>query len=122
MPPEELRGRIGDKDALVCLLTDRIDRPVLDAAPQLRVVANVAVGYNNVDVAAARVRGIVVTNTPDVLTDSVADFTWALILAITRRLAEGERLLRRGGWKGWAFDPLLGTELRGKQRRLVGVG
>ena len=122
MPPEELRARIGDKDALVCLLTDRIDRPVLDAAPRLRVVANVAVGYNNVDVEAARVRGIVVTNTPDVLTDSVADFTWALILAITRRLAEGERLLRRGEWKGWALDFMLGSELRGKQLGLVGLG
>ena len=122
MPPEELRARIGDKDALVCLLTDRIDRPVLDAAPRLRVVANVAVGYNNVDVEAARVRGIVVTYTPDVLTDSVADFTWALILAITRRLAEGERLLRRGEWKGWALDFMLGSELRGKQLGLVGLG
>src|SRR5206468_3154797 len=67
-------------------------------------------------------RGIVVTNTPDVLTESVADFTWALILAITRRLGEGERLLRRGAWKGWALDFMLGTELRGKQLGLVGVG
>jgi len=122
MPPEELRARLGDKDALVCLLTDRVDRQVLDGAPRLRVVANVAVGYNNIDVAAARVRGIVVTNTPDVLTDSVADFTWALILALTRRLAEGERLLRRGEWKGWALDFMLGSELRGKQLGLVGLG
>ena len=81
-----------------------------------------AVGFNNIDVAYARSRGVAVTNTPDVLTDSVADFTWALILAVTRRLAEGDRLVRRGGWKGWAFDFMLGTELRGKQLGLIGVG
>jgi glyoxylate reductase len=119
---DELRARVADKDALVCLLTDRIDASVIDAAPKLRVVSNVAVGYNNIDVAAARARRIVVTNTPDVLTDSVADFTWALVLAVTRRLAEGERLLRRGEWKGWALDFMLGSELRGKQLGLVGLG
>jgi glyoxylate reductase len=122
IPPDELRLRIADKDALVCLLTDAVDRSVIDAAPALKAIANVAVGYNNIDVAYARSRGIVVTNTPDVLTESVADFTWALILAITRRLSEGERLVRRGEWKGWALDLLLGTELRGKQLGLVGVG
>jgi len=122
IPPDELRRRIADKDALVCLLTDRIDQPVIDAAPTLKIVANVAVGYNNIDIPYARSRGIVVTNTPDVLTESVADFTWALILAITRRLGEGERLARGGQWKGWALDLLLGTELRGKQLGLVGGG
>ena len=122
IPADELRARMADKDALVCLLTDGVDRTVIDAAPTLKVIANVAVGYNNIDVAYARSRGIVVTNTPDVLTESVADFTWALILAITRRLSEGERLVRRGEWKGWALDLLLGTELRGKQLGLVGVG
>jgi glyoxylate reductase len=122
IPAGELRSRIAEKDALVSLLTDAIDRPVIDAAPNLKVIANVAVAFNNVDVAYAASRGIVVTNTPDVLTESVADFTWSLILAITRRLAEGERLLRRGEWKGWALDLLLGTELRGKQLGLVGVG
>jgi glyoxylate reductase len=120
--PDELRARVAGKDALICLLTDGIDRTVIDAAPTLKVIANVAVGYNNIDVAYARSRGIAVTNTPDVLTESVADFTWALILAITRRLSEGERLVRRGEWKGWALDLLLGTELRGKQLGLVGVG
>jgi glyoxylate reductase len=119
---EELRARIADKDALVCLLTDTIDRGVIDAAPALKVIANVAAGYNNIDVAYAESRGIVVTNTPDVLTESVADFTWALILAVTRRLSEGERLLRRGAWKGWALDFMLGTELRGKQLGLIGMG
>lgn len=122
IPADELRARIADKDAIVCLLTDAIDRSVIEGAPNLKVVANVAVGYNNVDVAYARARGIVVTNTPDVLTESVADFTWAMILAITRRLSEGERLVRSGGWRGWALDLLLGAELRGKQLGLVGVG
>ena len=122
MPHEELVARIADKDAAVCMLTDRIDIGVLDAAQRLRVVANVAVGFNNIDVRYARSKGVVVTNTPDVLTESVAHFTWALILAITRRLSEGERLVRRGGWKGWAFDFMLGTELQGKQLGVVGLG
>src|SRR3954453_15725430 len=122
IPADELRARVADKDALVCLLTDAVDRAVIDAAPTLKAIANVAVGYNNIDVPYARSRGIVVTNTPDVLTESVADFTWALILAITRRLSEGERMVRRGEWKGWALDLLLGTELRGKQLGLVGGG
>src|SRR5580765_649836 len=120
--PDELRARVAGKDALVCLLTDAIDRTVIDAAPTLKAISNVAVGYNNIDVPYAKARGIVVTNTPDVLTESVADFTWALILAITRRLSEGERLVRRKEWKGWALDLLLGMELRGKQLGLVGLG
>lgn len=120
---EELLTRAVGVDALVCLLTDTIDTAVLDAAgPQLKVVANVAVGYNNIDVAACRARGVAVTNTPDVLTNACADFTWALILAITRRLGEGERVLRAGAWGGWALDYMLGMELRGKQLGLVGVG
>jgi glyoxylate reductase len=119
---DELTARLAGKDALVCLLTETIDAGVIEAGSNLKVIANVAVGFNNIDVPAARARGIVVTNTPDVLTESVADFTWALVLAITRRLSEGERLLRRGGWKGWALDFMLGTELRGKQLGLVGFG
>ena len=120
---EELLERVKGKDAIVCLLTDTIDEPVLDAAgPQLKIVANVAVGYNNIDVAACRARGIAVTNTPDVLTNACADFTWGLILAVTRRLGEGERQLRAGQWRGWALDHMLGMELRGKQLGLVGVG
>jgi glyoxylate reductase len=122
MTPEELRARVAGKHAIVCMLTEQIDRQVVDAGTMLKVVANVAVGFNNIDVAYARSRGIAVTNTPDVLTDSVADFTWALILAVTRRLAEGDRLIRRGDWKGWAFDFMLGSELRGKQLGLIGVG
>lgn len=120
---EELLARVKDVDAIVCLLTDRIDDAVLVAAgPRLRVVANVAVGYNNIDVAACRERGVVVTNTPDVLTNACADFTWGLILAITRRLGEGERVVRAGNWGGWALDYMLGMELRGKQLGLVGMG
>jgi glyoxylate reductase len=122
MMPEELRARVTGKEAIVCMVTDQIDRRVIDAGQQLEVIANVAVGFNNIDVAYARSRGVAVTNTPDVLTDSVADFTWALVLAVTRRLAEGDRLIRRGDWKGWAFDFMLGTELRGKQLGLIGTG
>jgi glyoxylate reductase len=122
MPPDELRARIADKDALVCMLTEQVDRTVLHAATRLKLVANVAVGYNNIDVEYARSRGVIVTNTPEVLTESVADFTWGLILALTRRISEGERLLRRGAWKGWAFDFMLGSEIRGKQLGLVGLG
>ncbi len=120
---EELHQRIAGKQALVCLLTDTIDAAALDAAgPQLKIVANVAVGYNNIDVPACRARGVAVTNTPDVLTNACADFTWALILAVTRRLGEGERVVRAGKWGGWALDYMLGMELRGKQLGLVGLG
>jgi glyoxylate reductase len=122
MPPAVLVQRVADKDALICLMTDEINKTVIDAGARLKVIANVAVGYNNIDVACARARGVVVTNTPDVLTESVADFTWALILAVTRRLSEGDRLIRRGEWKGWALDFMLGTELKGKQLGLVGFG
>jgi len=94
----------------------------MDAAPSLKVIANIAVGYDNIEVAAARARGIVVTNTPDVLTEAVAEFTWALILGIARRVAEGDRLVRTGAWKGWALDFMLGMELRGKQLGIIGAG
>jgi glyoxylate reductase len=123
IPRADLLARVAGKDALICLLTDTIDAAVLDAAgPSLKIVANVAVGFNNIDVAACRARLIVATNTPDVLTNACADFTWALILAVTRRLGEGERQLRAGRWQGWALDHLLGMELRGKQLGLVGMG
>src|SRR5262249_56120942 len=89
MSADVLRQRVADKDALVCVLTDEINKPLVDAAPKLKIVANVAVGYNNIDVAYARSRGIVVTNTPDVLTEAVADFTWAMILALTPPLPDG---------------------------------
>jgi glyoxylate reductase len=122
MPADVLKQRVVTADALVSMFTDDVNKSVIDAAANLKVVANVAVGYNNIDVTYARSRGVVVTNTPDVLTESVADFTWAMILAITRRLAEGDRLIRRNGWKAWAFDFMLGTELRDKQLGLIGFG
>ena len=122
IPRSELLARVAGKHALICLLTDRVDAEVLDAAKDLRVVANIAVGYNNIDVDVCRARGLIVTNTPDVLTNACADFTWSLILGITRRLGEAERQLRRGEWKGWALDHMLGMELRGKRLGLVGVG
>ncbi|OFW12549.1 MAG: D-glycerate dehydrogenase [Acidobacteria bacterium RIFCSPLOWO2_02_FULL_67_21] len=122
VPRAEFLARVAGKEALLSMVTDTVDRAVIDAGTELRVIANVAVGYNNIDVAAARERGITVTNTPDVLTDATADFTMALMLAVTRRLGEGERMVRRGDWKGWAFDQLLGMQLRGKQLGIVGFG
>lgn len=119
---EELRARIADKAGLVVLLSDRVDADTINAAPRLKVIANVAVGFDNVDVACARSKGIVVTNTPDVLTDATADLTWALILAVTRRIGEGERIVRRGAWRGWSFEFMLGASLAGKQLGIVGPG
>jgi len=122
LTPEQLHDRIRDKQGLISVLTDRVDDALLDAAPDLKVVANIAVGYDNIDVPAASRRGVVVTNTPDVLTEATAELTWALILAAARRIGEGERLIRRGAWKGWAIDFMLGTELRGKQLGIIGRG
>ncbi|GHE14665.1 D-glycerate dehydrogenase [Klenkia taihuensis] len=119
----ELRAAVAGADALVCLLLDRVDDALLDAAgPQLRVVANIAVGYDNVDVEACRRRGVRVTNTPGVLTDATADLTLALLLGITRRVGEGDRLLRAGRSWGWDLDFMLGTGLRGARLGLVGYG
>jgi lactate dehydrogenase-like 2-hydroxyacid dehydrogenase len=122
MPHGELVARVAGKQALVSMITDTVDAAVVQAGSALKVIANAAVGYNNIDVAAARAQGIVVTNTPGVLTDATADLTWALILGITRRVGEGERLVRRGAWKGWTFDFMLGSEVRGKQLGIVGYG
>lgn len=120
---EALLSRIRGKQALIAVLTDRVDAEVLDAGlPQLRIVANIAVGYDNIDVAAARARGVAVTNTPNVLTEATAELTWALILTATRRVSEGDRLVRADGWKGWALDFMLGTELRGKRLGIIGMG
>jgi glyoxylate reductase len=122
LTPDQLKMRISDKEGVVCLLTDAMTADVMDAAPRLKVIANVAVGYNNIDVPAANARGIVVTNTPEVLTDATADLTWALIMDITRRVSEGDRLIRRDGWKGWALDFMLGNELSGKTLGIIGYG
>jgi glyoxylate reductase len=122
IPRAELLRRVADKEALICLLSDKIDGEVMDAAPALKIVANIAVGYENLDVPAARQRGIIMTNTPDVLTEAVAEFTWALILGIARRVTEGDRLVRSGGWNRWGLDFMLGMELRGKQLGIIGAG
>ena len=122
LSPDELKRRLADKDGLICVVTDKITPDVLEAGANLKVVANIAVGYDNIDVPAARSRGIVVTNTPDVLTEAVAEITWGLIFSITRRIVEGDRLVRRGAWKGWALDFMLGTELGGKQLGIIGRG
>lgn len=123
LAPDELKRRVKGKQALICLLTDKIDGAVVDAGlPDLKIVANVAVGYDNVDVPAVTSRGVVFTNTPDVLTEATAELTWALILSLARRVTEGDRLIRRGEWRGWALDFMLGMELRGKQLGLIGRG
>ena len=122
MPHDELVARVAGKQAVVSMITDAVSRDVIEAGNVLKVIANAAVGYNNIDLAAARERGIIVTNTPGVLTDATADLTWALILGVTRRIGEGERLVRRGEWKGWTFDFMLGAEVRGKQLGIVGYG
>jgi len=112
----------GDWVAIVPLLTRWMGGTELKNLPQLRIVANVAVGYNNVDVVAAEMRGVLVTNTPGVLTDATADLTWALILATARRLVEGVDLVRSGKWTGWHPEQLLGLELRGHTLGLLGAG
>lgn len=119
---ETLLAGVRDADGLVCLLTDRIDREIIEAGAKLRVIANVAVGHNNIDVPLAQQRGVYVTNTPDVLTDATADLTWALILAVTRRVVEADAFLRAGKFKGWDFEMLLGSGLTGKTLGIVGYG
>jgi glyoxylate reductase len=109
-------------DALVCLLLDRIDDAMLAAAPKLKIVANCAVGVDNIDLAAAARRGVAVSNTPDVLTEATAELAFTLMLAAARRLGEGERLVRAGTWAGWALDQLLGVELHGKTLGILGFG
>lgn len=120
---EELLARVVGADAIVSLLTERVDAELLDAAgPQLQVVANVAVGYNNIDVPACHQRGILATNTPGVLTDATADIAMSLILMSTRRLAEGERVIRaQQSWQ-WGMFYMLGTSIQGRQLGIVGMG
>jgi glyoxylate reductase len=121
-PRAELLTRVADKDALISLLTEKIDGELLDAAPKLRLVANVAVGYDNIDVPLCTRRNIAVTNTPGVLDETTADFTWALLMAVARRLIEGDRLARSGRWTKWNFDLLCGTDVWGKTLGLIGFG
>jgi len=120
---EELLKGVKGVDAVLCLLTDTIDAVVLDAAgPKCRIFANYAVGYNNIDVAAATGRGIIVTNTPDVLNDATADLAWALLFSVSRRIAESDRFARAGRFKGWGPMLLLGRDITGKKLGIVGAG
>ena len=120
---DELCAAVGDVDAVLCLLTDRIDADVLDAgAGRLQVVSNVAVGYDNIDIAAAKARGIVVGNTPGVLTETTADLAFALILAAARRITEADRFVRDGRWQTWDPNLLLGYDLHGATIGIVGYG
>jgi glyoxylate reductase len=121
-PRDELLRRVKDKEGLVCLLTEKINEDLLRAAPKLRIAANVAVGFDNIDVAACTKRGVVATNTPGVLDETTADFAWTLLMAVARRLSEGEALVRSGNWKGWDLDQLVGTDVWGKTLGLVGFG
>ncbi len=118
----ELVARLRGRQGLVCLITDTIDVPLLDACPGLKVVSNVAVGFNNIDVAAATQRGVVVTNTPDVLTETTADFAWTLLMATARRVVEADRYVREGKFTQWEFMLLLGGDIHSKTLGIVGFG
>jgi glyoxylate reductase len=122
-PRAEVLKRVSGKDALICLLTEKIDRELLDAAgPNLRIVANVAVGFDNIDVPACTERKVAVTNTPGVLDETTADFAWALLMAVARRLIEGDRMARSGAWTKWNLDQLCGTDVWGKTLGIIGLG
>jgi glyoxylate reductase len=114
--------RVKDKEGLVCLLTEKVNDELLRIAPKLRIASNVAVGYDNIDVDVCTKRGVVVTNTPGVLDETTADFAWTLMMAVARRLSEGEQLARSGNWKGWNLDQLCGADIWGKTLGLVGFG
>jgi glyoxylate reductase len=123
-PPtaEELRRRFTEADAVICTLTDRIDASLLSHATRLKIIANYAVGYNNIDVPAATQHSMIVTNTPDVLTDATADLTWAVLLALARHIVKGDTWIRTGDWPGWTPTQLLGADVSGKTLGIVGMG
>src|SRR3989441_2103212 len=121
-PREEVLRRLKDKEGLICLLTEKVNEDLLKAAPRLRIAANVAVGFDNIDVAACTKRSVVATNTPGVLDETTADFAWTLLMAVARRLSEGEALARSGNWKHWDLDQLVGTDVWGKTLGIVGFG
>jgi gluconate 2-dehydrogenase len=121
-PPAELQRRLADKDGAFITGSERIDAALLAACPRLKAVCNMAVGYNNIDVPACAARGVLVTNTPDVLTETTADFGFALMMAAARRISEGEHFLRRGEWKQWAYDMLAGAEVHGATLGILGMG
>jgi glyoxylate reductase len=119
---EEIAARIKEKDGLICLLTDRVNEDLLRAAPKLRIVANVAVGFDNLDVPACTRHSVIATNTPGVLDETTADFAWTLLLAVARRLVEADTYTRNGNWKGWNLDQMCGTDVWGKTLGIVGFG
>ena len=120
---DEFKRRLADKDGVLSTGSDRIDAAILDGAPRLKAVCNVAVGYNNIDLAACSERGILATNTPEVLDDTTADTTWALIMAAARRITEAERWLRSGSWtQGWKYDRLLGQDVHHATLGIIGMG
>ena len=121
-PPDALAQALSDKDGAVITLTERIDAALLQRCPRLKAVCNIAVGYNNIDVAACTARGVMATNTPGVLDDATADFTWTLILATARRLTEAEAWLRAGEWKGWKLKQFLGHDVHGATLGILGMG
>ena len=121
-PREEVLQRVKDKDGLICLLTEKVNEELLKASPKLRIAANVAVGFDNIDVAACTKRSVAATNTPGVLDETTADFAWTLMMAVARRLSEGEALARSGNWKNWNLDQLVGTDVWGKTLGIVGFG
>ncbi|MGB5288716.1 MAG: D-glycerate dehydrogenase [Ignavibacteriaceae bacterium] len=122
IPRKLLLSKIKDCEALITLLTEKIDKEVFDQMPRCKIISNYAVGYNNIEIEYAKKKKIIVTNTPDVLTESTADLTMALVLACARRISEGEKLLRRGKYKGWKPKLLLGMELKGKIFGILGAG
>jgi glyoxylate reductase len=122
LTPAALRQAVTDKQGLLCLVTDRIDAPVLEAAAGLKVVSNVAVGYDNIDVTTATQRGILVTNTPGVVTESTADLTWSLLCSVARRIAEGDRYIRAGKWRNWTLLLMAGSDIHGKTLGICGMG
>ena len=122
MTPEELKENIQDKEGLLCLLTDTVNAELMDAAPNLKVVSNYAVGYNNIDITAAAERNIIVTNTPDVLTETTADMTFGLMLMTARRVLEAGDLLRSGNWKGWSPMQFMGMDIHGSTLGIIGMG
>ncbi len=120
--PSELAAQLADKEGLLCALTDRVDAQLIACSAKLKVIANIAVGYNNIDVAACTARGIRVTNTPGVLDDSTADFAWALLLAAARRVAELDALTRRGEWTGWRLKQWMGVDVHRATLGIIGMG
>lgn len=122
IPSRLLKEKIADADAVISLLSDQIDAEVMEAAPKLKVIANFAAGYDNIDIDAATKRGIAVTNTPDVLTDATAELAWALLFAAARRIGEAERFTRAGKFAGWGPQLLLGQGIRGKNLGVIGAG